>query len=184
MSDDGTRQEPIDYPWYRLVTDGSLEQGDLLFDFPFVSVLATYDEIMADQVGSAEKVFYDIVVLTQSCDLAKGKVEHVLLCPFFRKAELGPKFKGLDKSGGEKEVQRGKWESLYLLPPCQVGGINQEPRIVNFRQVLAVPFDVVAVHAIRQAQRARLCPPYREHLAQAFARFIMRIGFPIDFVLP
>jgi hypothetical protein len=25
----------------------------------------------------------------------------------------------------------------------------------------------------------RLCPPYREHLAQAFARFFMRVGLPI-----
>jgi hypothetical protein len=26
----------------------------------------------------------------------------------------------------------------------------------------------------------RLLPPYREHLAQAFARFFIRVGLPVD----
>jgi hypothetical protein len=26
----------------------------------------------------------------------------------------------------------------------------------------------------------RLLPPYRKHLSQSFARFIMRVGLPID----
>jgi len=33
-------------------------------------------------------------------------------------------------------------------------------------------------------KRLRLCPPYREHLAQAFARFFMRVGLPQDVQLP
>ncbi len=28
--------------------------------------------------------------------------------------------------------------------------------------------------------RLRLLPPYREHLAQGFARFFMRVGLPVD----
>jgi len=34
--------------------------------------------------------------------------------------------------------------------------------------------------AAQQALRQRLLPPYREHLAPAFARFFMRVGLPID----
>jgi hypothetical protein len=29
-------------------------------------------------------------------------------------------------------------------------------------------------------RRLRLLPPYREHLSQAFARFFMRVGLPVD----
>ena len=34
--------------------------------------------------------------------------------------------------------------------------------------------------AASQGPRLRLNPPYREHLAQAFARFFMRVGLPVD----
>ncbi len=34
--------------------------------------------------------------------------------------------------------------------------------------------------AVRRSPRPRLLPPYREHLAQAFARFFMRVGLPVD----
>lgn len=179
--DDGSGEvSPVDYPWYGPVVDNSLEQGDFLFDFPTVSVVSSYDEII-NGTTDFEIVYYDVIVLTQSCDLAAGKIEHVLLCPFFHKQQLVAKFTELQKSDGERRVQRGTWESLYLLPPCRVEGLNLPSQIVNFRQVLAVPFSVVSEHAQQQDHRARLCPPYREHLAQAFARFIMRVGFPIEF---
>jgi hypothetical protein len=35
-------------------------------------------------------------------------------------------------------------------------------------------------HVEKLGNRLRLCPPYREHLAQAFARFFMRVGLPSD----
>ncbi len=180
MADEGTVDAPLDYPWYRPVTDQSLEQGDIFFDFPTVSVVSSYDEILDDTI-EFETLYYNVIVLTQSCDLVAGKIENVVLCPFFTKQNLAPKFKDLGKSNGEEQVQKGRWESLYLLPPCTVGGHRLEPRIVNFRQALAVPLGLITEHAKRETQRVRLCPPYREHLAQAFARFIMRIGFPIDF---
>ena len=34
--------------------------------------------------------------------------------------------------------------------------------------------------AERGTKRLRLLPPYREHLSQAFARFFMRVGLPVD----
>lgn len=29
-------------------------------------------------------------------------------------------------------------------------------------------------------QRLRLLPPYREHLSQAFARYFMQVGLPVN----
>lgn len=173
---------PSDYPWYRSVADGSIEQGDLLLNFPSVTVDSSYGDLLQQSV-EADIVWNDVIVLTQSCDLLAGKVARAVLCPFFAKEELVAEFKDSTSRGWEKQILQGRVESLYLLPPCQVGGIDLERRIVNFRQILAVPLDHVAEHAQRQERRARLSPPYREHLAQAFARFIMRIGFPIDFRL-
>jgi len=38
----------------------------------------------------------------------------------------------------------------------------------------------IKLHLRKQGNRLRLLPPYREHLAQAFARFFMRVGLPAD----
>jgi hypothetical protein len=43
-----------------------------------------------------------------------------------------------------------------------------------------VSTDVVREVAAEQGDGIRLLPPYREHLAQAFARFFMRVALPVD----
>jgi hypothetical protein len=191
----GGSDDTRDYPWYRVPADEGLEQGDLLFNFPFVSVGSSYAEISRYvqfhqaverreiNPDDIEEPFIDfnveaqdVVVLTQSCDLAVGKTEHVVLCPFFSFPDLSFKFKDVSL----KQVKRGQVESLYLLLPCQVAGLNMTDRVVNFRQVFTAPIDLVMEHAQEQAVRVRVCPPYREHLAQAFARFFMRVAFPVD----
>lgn len=40
--------------------------------------------------------------------------------------------------------------------------------------------DIIKGIAERNGKRLRLCPPYREHLSQAFARYFMRVGLPIN----
>jgi len=52
--------------------------------------------------------------------------------------------------------------------------------IVDFHEVYTAPTNVVREFALRTGKRLRLLPPYREHLAQAFARFFMRVGLPVD----
>jgi len=43
-----------------------------------------------------------------------------------------------------------------------------------------VPFDFIVDLAKKKGKRLRLLPPYREHLSQAFARFFIRVGLPVD----
>ncbi len=50
--------------------------------------------------------------------------------------------------------------------------------VVNFRKLFSLPFDYVSDVATKSGTRLRLISPYREHLAQAFARYIMRVGLP------
>lgn len=183
MADDTPPTEPsVDYPWYRKVDDGSLEQGDILLDYPWVMIISSYDEICSGQSDSKVRTA-NVIIVTQSCDLSRGKVDHILVCPFFTAEQLSnsnPSFKELRKKDGLKNVKKGRYASLYLLPPFTVAGTTYDSCIVNFRQILSVPLDHVIEHASRQQKRIRLCPPYREDLAQAFARFIMRIGLPND----
>jgi hypothetical protein len=67
-----------------------------------------------------------------------------------------------------------------MLASCELPGFASPIRVVSFRQVFSLPFGYIRALASQQSPRLRLLPPYREHLAQAFARFIMRVGLPVD----
>ncbi len=67
-----------------------------------------------------------------------------------------------------------------MLAPCELPHFESEVRVVDFRRVYSLPLDYFRTFAAGMEERVRLLPPYREHLAQAFARFFMRVGLPID----
>ncbi len=61
------------------------------------------------------------------------------------------------------------------------GNIELEIRLVDFHEVFTIPRAFLeSLLAQRGENRHRLLPPYREHLSQAFARFFMRVGLPIQ----
>lgn len=75
-------------------------------------------------------------------------------------------------------IRKGALPAYHLL--------NKEPKtglsysIVDFHRIYSVPKSYLLEMAQSQKQRLRLRPPYREHLAQAFARYFMRVGLPAD----
>jgi len=50
--------------------------------------------------------------------------------------------------------------------------------IVDFHRLFVLPKPVVIAVARAAGPRLRLRSPYREHLAQALARYFMRVGLP------
>lgn len=52
--------------------------------------------------------------------------------------------------------------------------------VVDFHRTFVLPKAVVAAVALSAGLRLRLRSPYREYLAQAFARYFMRVGLPLD----
>lgn len=79
-----------------------------------------------------------------------------------------------------EEIRKGLRPAYHLLNPCELDGISFPHLVVNFGQVSVTHFDQLAAYANTGARRVRLLHPYREHLAQAFARFVMRVGLPQD----
>jgi hypothetical protein len=67
-----------------------------------------------------------------------------------------------------------------MLAACELPGLERGVRVVDFRQLFSLPLAFVRKRAALAGPRLRLLPPYREHLAQAFARYFMRVGLPID----
>jgi hypothetical protein len=166
------------YPWYAVVKRNvPLEQGDFLFDCPILVPKSIPDESRVEV--EAEVLVYNVIVLSQSCDLIQGKVDLVLLCPFWDLDELEAENE-MFKGKGREKLRRGEYPGYHLLNLCEIRGFERDFIVVDFRNVYGMPFDFLTKFAFEQGKRLRLLPPYREHLAQAFARFFMRVGLPID----
>ncbi len=167
------------YPWYRVVSaDASCLQGDILRSCPVV-VPATASQFDAEGI-SAEVLEYDVVILSQSCDLVQRKVDIVLVSPVWELGVMGERSQYLRSRDGREALRRGALPGYHLLNACDIQGFEFPHLVVDFHNVYGVPVDFLFAHARDSGERVRLLPPYREHLAQAFARFFMRVGLPVD----
>jgi hypothetical protein len=50
--------------------------------------------------------------------------------------------------------------------------------VVDFREIYSLTYDYLVEHGTILGPRWRLDSPFLEHLSQAFARFLMRVGLP------
>lgn len=122
----------------------------------------------------------DLIVLSQTCDLIAGreKVSDVLFCAVWQRSELTEGH--LATAKGMEDARRGNMPGFHVLAACTLPGTAREVQVVDFRRVYSLPLGFVRKRAVASGQRLRLLPPYREHLSQAFARFFMRVGLPVD----
>ena len=174
--------------WYEIVSGNELRQGDLIVGCPALllpeNFLLSVNEPL--QAVSVVPELWNVVVLTQSCDLANQKISRVLVCPY-RPLSVAHELIPEDKRSKEKnrqaffeQVRRGIQPNLHMLAASQEPEHEQEIQILDFREVFTVPGELLRQLAVHNGTRLRLIPPYREHLAQAFARFFMRVGLPAD----
>jgi hypothetical protein len=161
-----------------VVSGEEIEQGDLLEACP---VFLPPEDLAGGTLEAATFLWEDrdVVIMSQTCDLAVGreKVTEVLLCPIWLRSELTEGF--LATSKGMEEARRGNLPGFQVLAACSLSGFERDVRVVDFRRVYSLPVKFVRRQA-STTERIRLLPPYREHLAQAFARFFMRVGLPVD----
>ena len=159
------------YPWYGLADGDDLEQGDLLHECPI---------FRPSSANEVQRLRADVVVLSQSCDLTNNKLEIVQVCPVFALEELAATVERFRNKRGREDLRRGHFPGDHLLSRCGVPEHESDFWVCDFRSLFGVHVDVAKSLAAEQSPRVRLLPPYREHLAQAFARFFMRVGLPVD----
>lgn len=162
-------------PFWIEVDEAELRQGDLL---PKCNVPIFGSEYGPHQVVPV--AIADLVVLTQSCDLMKEKIEMVALCPIAvlnEFEEVNPRFR---KKGEWESVRKGRWEGLHLLASPTEPEVNRKALVVDFQHVISLPFAYLTAHAGQLGKRWRLDSPFLEHFSQAFARFFMRVGLPSE----
>lgn len=167
------------YPWYALVgPDDGLEQGDLVLDCPIVEPV---HEIQ-DNTIKTHLTEYDVVVMSQSCDLRNNKLSLVLVCPFWPLKTVEQHNPWLRSPRNKEKLRKGHQPNYHMLDKPITNGILavDDFLIVDFRSVFSVPTRYVMEYVASTPERIRLLPPYKEHLAQSFSRFFMRVGLPID----
>ena len=170
------------FAWYDSIDGGSLEQGDILFKFQIVVPSPEASVGTTDQLALEVKTF-DVVVMTQTCDIENEKVKSVLLCPCWDLWQFvdAAKEHGENWGGDLREaLRRGNLPGYHLINEASQDGIRVGLLVVDFHEVYTAPTNQVKEFVRGAGKRLRLRPPYREHLAQAFARFFMRVGLPVD----
>jgi hypothetical protein len=141
---------------------------------------------------AVEVLEMDVVVMTQTCDLAQNKVRYVVLCPHYALSVYREAWEASQRTLGQvptgkswarhiDHIAAGQIWNLALLNTEEGEDYHTEHRIVDFQEVLSLPREFLESWLRQSGQsRLRLLPPYREHLSQAFARFFMRVGLPTD----
>lgn len=180
-----------DHPWYESTTNVDISQDDLLRQGDFLSscpVLVPDDDTAfiayMDETASAiplRRERYDIIILTQTCDLVNRKAGFVACCPRYswgNYAELAlPGKSNRERLRFWNDLRTGRLVGLHLLSNWAA---RFDFQVVEFRNLISLPIGYVRSLAQRESDRIRLKPPYREHLSQAFAQTFMRVALDAD----
>jgi hypothetical protein len=170
--------ERAEYSWYGKVSKSDTpEQGDFIFQCQIVHPKIA--EIKEDEESDFDAEEYDVIILSQSCDLLYEKINLALVCPFYTLTELesiDPNYRSIGKKNA---LRNGFIIGMHLLDKCNINGIN-DYLVVDFKNTCSIPLDLLKEIITNRGDRIRLLPPYRERMSQAFALFFMRVGLPID----
>ena len=166
--------------WYDVVSTAALEQGDILSRCPTPIVGPPTFPIDDGDSLSVEVVDLTLIVLTQSCDLENGKVSDVLLAEVVDWATV--------KATGAAHLKATKFrEALvqgnvpgYSLLSKSEHVVPMDWALVDFHRMHVLSKAYLEEFTAQVGDRLRMHSPYREHLAQGFARYFMRVGLPHD----
>lgn len=171
--------------WYESLNE--LEQGALLTN---VLVFEETDPPLEGEIspasGDDEGTDVDtpfvsareanVIVLTQSCDIRKPAQQRILVAEVqgYREitAEGGDRSNSYRRSAYREDLISGTAIAEFVIPPSSL--LSLEWSIVNFREIYIIDRDRLR----KNTDLVGLASPYREHLGQAFARFMMRVGLP------
>jgi len=172
------------YPWYEIAEGASLEQGDILLGCPIIAPFPELSFPVPADIAPADIHQFDVVVMTQSCDIANdNKLQDIILCPHWDLEQAAQADKTFGKNAWNSILKGHKYR-YAIIEGWTSNEIYMGLRVVDFGRIFSLPIGFVSQFAASKGKRLRLCPPYREHLSQSFARFFMRVGFPQNIKLP
>jgi hypothetical protein len=176
---------PNSADWYEVTQGSELLQGDLLRQCPIPRVRGLeHWPLPSGHLLEVDIDREDVVIVSQSCDLANDKLDDVVLAQVL---DWSVACRALIQQGNtfarsrnfRRALVAGNIPSLSLLHKRD-SAPSMSWSIVDFHRLFVLPKPVVLAVAQAAGPRLRLRSPYREHLAQALARYFMRVGLPHD----
>jgi len=118
----------VAYPWYDIIEDldkNDLQQGDFVFKCPVI--IPSFSEEIVDDLRSGKEIncarvkseVYDLIIVTQSCDLINKKARFILLCPIWPLKYAEQKQKDLKSSKEKERVRRGYRRIFTTYRTCE-----------------------------------------------------------------
>lgn len=159
-----------EWPVFDIINSPSqLEQGDILEGLRIPEV---------DQEAARAVVRqHNVVVMTQSCDIIDG-ASHLIFCPLFTRQQIEEYDPHFFSQGRLNLLKSLRLIGYYPISRCQDSLLPRPWRVVLFKRVMELEKAEVMKQVAGMGNRLRIRPPYREHLAQEFARYFMRTALP------
>ncbi len=167
--------------WWDEVEASDLMQGDFLKNtfVPIPTVKVTKKGALSKSAFGfyTQKVAeYDVVILTQSCDLENNKVPNILVSPIYNLSGFQDTNLEYKSSRLLEEIRRGGNHGLHMLSSHLEPANQQKVFIVDFKEVYTLPKTYIEIHIKNIGKRLRLKDVYREKLSKAFGDFFSRVA--------
>jgi hypothetical protein len=165
-----------------------LEQGVVVFGLKYLDIQSISAAAIEGE-DTVERVKSDVIILTQSCDLAAEKTQHIHVCPIMPLREMFGQL-GYDTWGKKKsffeELKKQRRVEKYLTNTNNIKSFGtkyyNDYIVVNFDLAVIVSNEYLREIVGKKKNYLILKSPYREAMAQAYGRYFMRVGNPTDIV--
>lgn len=168
------------HDWYSIVDSENISQGDIFFNFPIL--VPSYDIVTScsesEKIVNCDSYQFDVIVLTQACDLEVRPGDESPKSKFVLVADL-TNARTLDQINKDaaKELLSLKRTNLFLLEASEKS-IKMDYEIVHFDYVNSVPWTYINEFCKQYGQHLRLKSPYMEALSHHFGNYFSRVSTP------
>jgi hypothetical protein len=180
--------------WFtKFHANNDLEQGVILNSFPLPDLETIGLPLLGDGGIEIKYETYDVIVLTQTCDMAQNKVDRVHVCPVHTLKEYfdaNPNKKSSQKSIKTEydHLKSGRFVDKFLTNKCDSSLIDEytdQYFVALFGRAVIVSRNYIDQFLLQSKRKNFLAlnPPYRESLSQHYGRYFMRVGNPVDFII-
>ena len=126
-------------PFWKSVSGSDLAQGDFVTGCLVPYITRDFGTSTASQEISIRSG--DLIVITQTCDLANMKNGLVALCPIRTISKYQEANSKFATKGAWEEVRKGRREGLHLLASPTAPDNARESLVVDFREIYSLPFE-------------------------------------------
>ena len=167
--------------WYEVVSGTEIEQGDIIRNcFIKKAVSINLSDQETEDIVEIER--RDVIVISQTCDILQGKIAEILVANVdsydSMVAQNGTADPSIKSSAFKKAAIQGNLIPYLLLN--EEASENFPYSLVSFHHLHTIPKVVLEEFVRISGTRLRLNSPYKEHLAQGFAKYMMRVAQPTE----